>query len=67
VKHRYVVGALRVANCSPNLALDVNTVAWATAIFAKQKPRGVERGGGGDPNLNRERNGYENRCCSNDE
>jgi hypothetical protein len=39
---------------------------FATAIFAKQKPRDVERGASGEPNLDRERNDYESRSCSND-
>ncbi len=35
-------------------------------LFAKQKPSGAESGTGGTLNLSRERNSYENRCCSND-
>jgi len=39
---------------------------FVTAIFAKQKPRDVERSASGEPNLDRERNDYESRSCSND-
>jgi hypothetical protein len=43
-----------------------NFAAVIWTIFAKQKPIGVERVVVGDPNLNGERNTYENGSCSDD-